>query len=58
LHNEELDNLFYSPNIIRMMKSRRIRGAGHVARLVRRRRKRRRRMLLRFWWQSQEKRNH
>jgi hypothetical protein len=33
LHNEELQNLYPSPNIIRMMKSRRIRWAGHVARM-------------------------
>jgi hypothetical protein len=31
LHNEELHNLYSSPNIIRMVKSRRIRWAGHVA---------------------------
>jgi hypothetical protein len=33
LHNEELHNLHSSPNIIRMMKSRRMRWAGHVARI-------------------------
>jgi hypothetical protein len=33
LHNEELHNMYSSPNIIRMSKSRRMRGAGHVARL-------------------------
>jgi hypothetical protein len=32
LHNEELHNLYPSPNIIRMIMSRRMRGAGHVAR--------------------------
>jgi hypothetical protein len=31
LHNEELHNLYASPNIIMVMKSRRIRLAGHVA---------------------------
>jgi hypothetical protein len=31
LHNEELHNLYFSPNIIRMIKSRRMRWAGHVA---------------------------
>jgi hypothetical protein len=30
LHNEELHNLYSSPNKIRMMKSRRMRWAGHV----------------------------
>jgi hypothetical protein len=36
LHNEELHNLYSSPSIIRMIKSRRIRWAGHVARIWRR----------------------
>ena len=31
LHNEELDDLYCSPNIIRVMKSRRMRWAGRVA---------------------------
>jgi hypothetical protein len=31
LHNEEPHNLYYSPNIIRMVESRRVRWAGHVA---------------------------
>jgi hypothetical protein len=30
-HNEELHNLYSSPNIIRMIKSRRMRWAWHVA---------------------------
>jgi hypothetical protein len=33
LHNEELHDLYSSPNIIRIMKSRRMRWAGHVARV-------------------------
>jgi hypothetical protein len=33
LHNEELYNLYSSPIIIRMIKSRRMRLAGHVARM-------------------------
>jgi hypothetical protein len=33
LHNEELRNLYSSPSIIRMIKSRRMRWAGHVARM-------------------------
>jgi hypothetical protein len=33
LHNEELHNLYSSPSIIRMIKSRRVRWAGHVARM-------------------------
>jgi hypothetical protein len=31
LHNEELHNLYSSPNVIRMIKSRKMRWAGHVA---------------------------
>jgi hypothetical protein len=33
LHNEEFHNLYSSPSIIRMIKSRRMRWAGHVARM-------------------------
>jgi hypothetical protein len=33
LHNEELHDLHSSPSIIRIIKSRRIRWAGHVARI-------------------------
>jgi hypothetical protein len=33
LHNEELLDLYSLPSIIRMMKSRRMRWAGHVARM-------------------------
>jgi hypothetical protein len=33
LHNQELHNLHSSPRIIRMIKSRRMRWAGHVARI-------------------------
>jgi hypothetical protein len=36
LHNEELHNLYSSPNIIRMSTSRRMTWAGHVARMGRR----------------------
>ena len=37
LHNEELYNLYSSPNIIRLIKSRIIKWAGHVARIRNRR---------------------
>jgi hypothetical protein len=35
LHNDELHNLYSSPNVVRVIKSRRMRWAGHVARMVR-----------------------
>ena len=37
LHNEELNDLYCSPNIMRVVKSRRMRWAGHVARMGERR---------------------
>jgi hypothetical protein len=37
LHNEELRNLYSSPSIIRMIKSRRMKWAGHVARMYEKR---------------------
>ena len=37
LHNEELYALYSTPNIIRVIKSRRMRWAGHVARARERR---------------------
>jgi hypothetical protein len=33
LHNEELRDLYSSPSIIRIIKSKRMRWAGHVARM-------------------------
>jgi hypothetical protein len=33
LHNNELHSLYSSPNIVRVIKSRRLRWAGHVARV-------------------------
>jgi hypothetical protein len=34
LHNDELHSLYFSPNIVRVIKSRRMMWAGHVARMV------------------------
>jgi hypothetical protein len=51
LHNEELHNLYTSPNIIRMIKSRRVRWAGHVARMGRRG------MQIGYCWESQKERD-
>jgi hypothetical protein len=33
LHNDELHSLYSSPNIVRVIKSRRMKWAGHVARM-------------------------
>jgi hypothetical protein len=44
LHNEELNDLYCSPNIFRVIKSRRIRWAGNVARMGRRE------VYTGFWW--------
>jgi hypothetical protein len=52
LHNEELCDLYSSPNIIRIIKSRRMRWAGHVARMGEKRK------LIDYWWESQRERDH
>jgi hypothetical protein len=36
LHNEELNDLYSLPNIVRVIRSRTVRWAGHVARMGRR----------------------
>jgi hypothetical protein len=51
LHNEELHNLYSLPGIIRMTELRRMRWAGHVARIGQRE------MHIRYWWQSQKERD-
>jgi hypothetical protein len=52
LHNKVLHDLYSSPSIIRIIKSRRIRWAGHVARMGRRERH------IGYWWENQRERNH
>jgi hypothetical protein len=52
LHNEELHNLYSSASIIRMIKSRRMRWAGHVAQMGRRG------IRIGYWWESQKERVH
>jgi len=37
LHNEELNDLYFSPNTVQVIKSRRMRWAGHTARMGERR---------------------
>jgi hypothetical protein len=54
LHNEELCDLYSLPSIIRIIKLRRMRWAGHVAR----RGGGRRGMLIAYWWESQRERDH
>jgi hypothetical protein len=34
LHNEKLHGLYFSPSIVRVIKARRMRWAGHVARMA------------------------
>jgi hypothetical protein len=51
LHNEELHNLYSSPDIIRQIKSRRIRWAGHVTRMGEERK-------CTSWWKSPKERAH
>jgi hypothetical protein len=52
LHNKELHELYSSPSIIRIIKSRRMRWAGHVAQMMRRG------TLIDYWWESQREREH
>jgi hypothetical protein len=52
LHNEELHNFNVSPSILRMIKSRRMRWIGHVARM------RTRGMRVGFRWESHKERGH
>jgi hypothetical protein len=52
LHNEELHNLYSSPSIIRMIKSRRMRLAGYVARMGRGE------MHVGYWWESRKEGDH
>jgi hypothetical protein len=51
-HNEELRDLYSSPSIIRIIMSRRMRWAGHVAQMGRRRTR------IDYWWESQRERDH
>ena len=52
LHNEELNGLYSSPYIVRVLKSRRMRLAGHVAR------RGRREAYTGCWWGNLRERDH
>jgi hypothetical protein len=52
LLNEELHNLYSSPSIIRMIKSGRMRWAGHATHM------RRTEIHIGYWWESQKERDH
>jgi hypothetical protein len=49
-HNEELHKCYSSPDMIRMHKSSRMKGAGHAAHT--------RRIDVGFWWESQKEREN
>jgi hypothetical protein len=51
LHNEELNDLYSSPNFVRVLKSR-MRWAGHVARMGREE------TYTAFWWGNLRERDH
>ena len=52
LHNEELNDMYSSPNIVRVINSRRMRWAGHVARMGEGR------GIYRIWWGNLRERDH
>ena len=52
LHNEELNDLYCSPNIVRVIKSRRMRWAGHVVRMGEER------GCIGSWWGNGRERDH
>jgi len=52
LHNEELNDLYSSPNIVRVVKSRRMRWTGHVARIGEER------GCIGSWWGNRRERDH
>ena len=57
LHNEELDDLYSSPYIVRVIKSTKMRWAGHVARMGKGE-ERRGEAYTGFWWGNLRERDH
>ena len=52
LHNEEPNELYSSPNIVRVIKSKRMRWAGHVARMGEER------GCIGYWWGNRREGDH
>ena len=52
LHNEELNDLYCSPNIVRVIKSRIMRWAGHIARMGRGQ------AYTGYWWENLREIDH
>ena len=52
LHNKELNDLYSSPNIVRVIELRRMKWAGHVARMEEGR------GVHRVWWGNLKERDH
>jgi hypothetical protein len=52
LHNEELNELYCSPTIVWVIKSRKMRWAGHVARMGEGT------GMYSFWWENMRERDH
>ena len=52
LHNEEINVLYTSPNIVRVIKSRRMRWAGHVTRMTEEK------GCIGSWWGNRRERDH
>jgi hypothetical protein len=53
LHNEEIHNFLSSPNIIRIIKSRRVRWAEHIARI-----EANKNACICPWWEVQKERDY
>jgi hypothetical protein len=51
-HNEEQHDLYSSPNIVQVIKSKRVRWAGHVARMGRRK------ACVGLWWGTLRETDH